>query len=41
MEVAKAGLYDVTIRPAADSDHYLMYFQSLVLEPAGVKMMVE
>ena len=41
VEVSKAGQYDVTIRPVADSDHYLMYFQSLVLEPAGVKIMVE
>lgn len=41
VNVAKAGEYEVTIRPAAESDHYLMYFQQLVLEPAGVRMMVE
>ena len=41
VNMAKAGQYDVTIRPAADSDHYLMYFQSLALEPTGVPMMVE
>ncbi|MBS1875872.1 MAG: alpha-L-fucosidase [Acidobacteria bacterium] len=41
IDIAKAGEYEVSIRPVADSDHDLMYFQSLILEPAGVKMMVE
>jgi alpha-L-fucosidase len=33
VKLARAGPYTVTIRPAAASDHYLMYFQSLALEP--------
>jgi hypothetical protein len=33
VKLAKAGEYTVTIRPAAASDQYLMYFQSLELEP--------
>ena len=33
VKIAKAGEYKVAIRPAAASDHYLMYFQSLALEP--------
>jgi alpha-L-fucosidase len=36
VSIAKAGEYAVSIRPAADSDRNLMYFQSLVLEPAGL-----
>jgi len=31
-----AGEYTVSVRPAAESDRNLMYFQSLVLEPAGL-----
>jgi alpha-L-fucosidase len=33
MEFPRAGRYTASIRPAADSDHNLMYFQSLTLEP--------
>jgi len=33
VKINKAGEYKVAIRPAAASDHYLMYFQSLALEP--------
>jgi hypothetical protein len=36
VEIPRAGEYTLTIRPAADSDRYLMYFQSLLLEPVGV-----
>jgi len=36
LEIPKAGQYTVSIRPAADADRYLMYFQSLQLEPEGV-----
>jgi alpha-L-fucosidase len=32
-KISQAGAYTVNIRPAAASDHNLMYFQSLVLEP--------
>jgi hypothetical protein len=31
--IAKAGEYTASIRPATSMDHYLMYFQSLSLEP--------
>ncbi len=41
VEIAKPGEYTLTIRPAQDSDQYLMYFQSLVLEPAGVPLDIE
>jgi alpha-L-fucosidase len=37
VEIGKAGEYTVRIRPAVDSDRYLMYFQSLLLEPVGVQ----
>ena len=33
LNFARAGKYDVVIRPTAQLSHYLMYFQSLVLEP--------
>jgi len=33
VKISKAGAYTVNIRPAAASDHNLMYFQSLALEP--------
>jgi alpha-L-fucosidase len=33
VELLEAGRYTVNIRPAAASDHNLMYFQSLTLEP--------
>jgi hypothetical protein len=36
LEISKAGPYTVSIRPAANADRYLMYFQSLQLEPEGV-----
>jgi hypothetical protein len=36
IEIPKAGEYTLTIRPADESDRYLMYFQSLLLEPVGV-----
>ena len=36
LEIPKAGQYTVSIRPVADADRYLMYFQSLQLEPEGV-----
>jgi len=31
--VPKAGVYTVNVRPATVSDHDLMYFQSLILQP--------
>jgi len=34
-------MHTLTIRPAEDSDQYLMYFQSLLLEPVGVVQDVE
>ena len=34
VQISKAGEYTVNIRPATVSDHNLMYFQSLKLEPA-------
>jgi hypothetical protein len=36
VKVPKAGEYIVSIRPAAASDHNLMYFQSLDLEPVSL-----
>ena len=33
LSLARAGEYDVVIRPTAELPHYLMYLQSLVLEP--------
>ena len=33
VQISKAGEYTVNIRPAVVSDHNLMYFQSLRLEP--------
>jgi alpha-L-fucosidase len=33
VKVTKAGEYNVSIRPLAEQDHYLMYFQSLTIEP--------
>ncbi len=33
VKISEAGPYAVSVRPAAASDHNLMYFQSLVLEP--------
>jgi alpha-L-fucosidase len=41
VKVDKAGEYVVTVRPAAASDHNLMYLQSVVLWPLGVPVMVE
>ena len=41
VEIPKAGEYAVSIRPAEDSDRYLMYFQSLLLEPVGVLQDIE
>jgi alpha-L-fucosidase len=41
VEIPKAGEYTVTIRPAEDSNQYLMYFQSLLLAPAGVALDLE
>jgi hypothetical protein len=41
VQIPKAGEYTLTIRPAEDSDKYLMYFQSLLLEPEGVSPDVE
>ena len=38
LDIPKAGQYTLSIRPATDGDHYLMYFQSLQLEPAGVTL---
>ena len=35
VRIPKAGEYTGSIRPAEDSDRYLMYFQSLLLEPVG------
>jgi alpha-L-fucosidase len=36
LDIPKTGQYTVSIRPEADADRYLMYFQSLQLEPDGV-----
>jgi hypothetical protein len=36
LKIPKAGEYSVSIRPAAVSDRYLMYFQSLQIVPEGV-----
>ena len=33
VQIPKAGAYTVKVRPAKVSDHDLMYFQSLILEP--------
>jgi alpha-L-fucosidase len=41
IKVEEAGEYVVTVRPAAASDRNLMYFQSLILQPAGIPLMVE
>jgi alpha-L-fucosidase len=35
VKIPKTGEYTVRVRPAADSDHYLMYFQALELEPVA------
>jgi alpha-L-fucosidase len=37
VRIPKAGEYTVSIRPAEDSDRYLMYLQSLSLEPVGAQ----
>jgi alpha-L-fucosidase len=37
VKVPKAAEYVVSIRPAAASDHNLMYFQSLVLEAVSLR----
>jgi len=36
VKLPKAAEYTVSIRPAAASDHNLMYFQSLVLEAVSL-----
>jgi hypothetical protein len=41
VRIPKAGPYTLTIRPAEDSDRYLMYFQSLLLEPVGASQDIE
>jgi alpha-L-fucosidase len=41
VQIPKAGEYTLSIRPAEDSDQYLMYFQSLLLEPVGVLQDIE
>jgi len=33
VKVPKAGVYTVKVRPTSVTDHDLMYFQSLILEP--------
>jgi len=35
VKISKAGKYTVNVRPAGTSDHNLMFFQSLVLEPVA------
>jgi alpha-L-fucosidase len=37
VSIPRAGEYTVSIRPAAESEHSLMYFQSLVLEPVATR----
>jgi alpha-L-fucosidase len=36
VEISKPGAYTAIVRPAAESDRNLMYFQSLRLEPVGI-----